>query len=599
VTVPSSVDALLDQADLLQKTGQGAAARALYDEAVERSRADGDLALWTRAALGAANLYVYGTEPGKLPAQLYDVLARTTEAADRARVGAALARCWAYSGNSVRARGFADNALTDAEHAGQPEVLADCIDASLACHWGPDELEVRVPLARRLDDVAAHLLDVNARLQAHMWGLQIACEALDLQGIHRQMRALERLGEESPRARFFAASRRLMLDLLRGRTDTAPELMTIATEASEQASLPESWMVLYSMRGYTAVQSGDVETCADIAAGMESFALDEGSTPVCAESAYMWLAAGRPDDAQEVLHNLHGPVLDELPRDVNWLLVVQLTLETALGTGDRPLVEKASRLLEPYAGRAVFDSGAVGFHGLTDDTLSRAADVLGDQATAAALRSSALDAYTRLGASWWRERLGNWAGGKAAASPRAFRLSPSGDGVWLIGTGEQAVPTKTLKGYAYIRELLRRPGITVPAIDLVSGGARTVDQPATGPVLDPQARESYRRRLEDLDAEIAQAGDWADTARREALETERDLLVDELIAASGLGGRERVTGSNRERARVAATKAITSAIGRIMAVDSTVGRHLQRAIKTGTSCVYQPEVDRSVEWLLD
>ena len=105
-----------------------------------------------------------------------------------------------------------------------------------------------------------------------------------------------------------------MLDLLRGRTDTAPELMAVAAEASEDASLPDAWMVLYSMRGYTAVQTGDVDTCADIAAGMESFALDEGSTPVCAESAYMWLAAERPDEAQEVLHHLHGPVLDELPR---------------------------------------------------------------------------------------------------------------------------------------------------------------------------------------------------------------------------------------------------------------------------------------------
>ena len=68
--------------------------------------------------------------------------------------------------------------------------------------------------------MAAHVLDPDARLQAHLWALQVACEALDLPTVHRQMRALERLGEESPRALFFAASRRLMLDLLRGRTDS-------------------------------------------------------------------------------------------------------------------------------------------------------------------------------------------------------------------------------------------------------------------------------------------------------------------------------------------------------------------------------------------
>jgi len=60
-------------------------------------------------------------------------------------------------------------------------------------------------LAARLDEITAHLLDPSARLQAHLWGLQVSCDALDLLGIHRQMRALELLGEESPRALFFAA----------------------------------------------------------------------------------------------------------------------------------------------------------------------------------------------------------------------------------------------------------------------------------------------------------------------------------------------------------------------------------------------------------
>ena len=138
----------------------------------------------------------------------------------------------------------------------------------------------------------------------------------------------------------------------------------------------------------------------------------------------MWLAAGRPDKAQELLHTLHGPVLDELPTDVNWLLTLQCTLDAALGVDDRYLIEKASRLLEPYAGRAVFNAGAVMFHGLTDDTLSRAAAALGDATTAAARRASALATYTRLGASWWRDRLCNWqppatrAHGGASPEPR-------------------------------------------------------------------------------------------------------------------------------------------------------------------------------------
>ena len=598
MTVPASVDELLDQADALRLAGRGALARPLYDEVIDRSRVDGDLPRWTRAALAAASVYIYGTDPGKLPAQLYDLRARTIGDADRARVGAALARCWAYAGHSPRARVFADEAFADAERTDQPELLAECLDAALACNWGPDELDVRVRLAARLDEIAAHVLNPNARLQSHMWGLQVACEVLDLQGIHRHMRALDCLSEESPRALFFAASRRLMLDLLRGRTDTAAQLISLATKAAEQASLSDAWMVIESMRGYTAVQAGDIDTCAEIAAAMEAFALGEGSTPVCAEGAYMWLSARRPDKVQELLHTLHGPALDELPRDVNWLLTLQCALEAALGVEDRFVIEKASRLLEPYAGRAVFNAGAVMFHGLTDDTLARAAATLGDELTAFDRRDSALATYTTLGASWWRDRLSGWQSPSPSAST-TLRLSPAGDGFWLVGTADLSVPVKALKGYSYIRELLRRPGTPVAAIDLVTGGAGTVEQPGVGPMLDAPALASYRQRLNDLDADIAEADDWSDIARREVLEVERGALVDELMAATGLGGRERVGGSSGERARVAATKALTTAIDRITTVDESVGRHLRHSIQTGSSCIYQPDADRTISWILD
>ena len=60
------------------------------------------------------------------------------------------------------------------------------------------------------------------------------------------------------------------------------------------------------------------------------------------------------------------------------------------------------------------------------------------------------------------------------------------------------------------------------------------------------------------------------------------------MASTGLGGRQRARGSSRERPRVAATKALTTAIDRIAAVDQSVGRHLQRTIHTGSSCTYSP-----------
>jgi hypothetical protein len=602
VTHPSTVGELLDRADAERTAGRGGAAARLYDEAVARCRAGSDLDGWTRAVLGAASVYLFGAEPGKLPAQLYDVLARTTDDGTRARLAAALARCWAYAGQPARGVPFADEAVTRAQHAGVPELLADCLDAALAAHWGPDELGVRRSLSTRLDDVAAHVIDPDARLQAHLWGLHVACEALDVQVIHRQIRALELLGEESPRALFFAASRRLMLDLLRGRTDTAARLTSRAAAAAGQAGLADAWMVVKAMRAYAAAHAGDSADCAAGAAECEAFAVSEGAAAVCAEAAFLWVCAGRPDRARRLVHTFHAPVLDELPRDVNWLLTLQCILEAALAVADRAVVDDAARLLTPYQGRAVFNAGAVMFHGVTDDTLARAAALRGEADTAVRLREQALATYERLGAQWWRDRLAAWTppiGDGVPGRPRRIHFHPAAGGLWLIGSEHMAVPTRALRGFGYLRELLRRPHQPVAALDLVGAGTGVAAEAGLGEILDEQARTAYRRRLRDLDQEITEAEDWSDIGRLEALRSERDALLHELAYATGLGGRPRTTGASQERARIATRKAISAAIERAAAIDETLGRHLRAGVKTGLNCCYEPDPTDTIDWALD
>ncbi len=602
--ISSAVRDLLDRADAAREAGRGDVAARLYDEAAVRCRAGDDLDGWTRAVLGAASVYLFGAEPGKLPAQLYDVLVRTTEDGTRARLAAALARCWAYAGQSARAIQFADEAVERAERAGPPELVADCLDAALAAHWGPGELGVRRSLATRLDDVAAHVLDPGARLQAHLWGLQVACETLDVQAIHRQMRALELLGEESPRALFFAASRRLMLDLLRGRTDTTAQLISVAAAAADQASLADAWLVLKAMDAYSAAQSGDRAACAAGAAEGEAFAQAEGVTAVCAEAAFLWVCAGQPDRARALVRTFHGRVLDDLPLDVNWLLILQCVLEAALAVDDREVVAKAAGLLSPYEGRAVFNAGAVMFHGVTDDTLARAAALLGDPDRAARLRARALATYERLGARWWRDRLAAWeppAAHEVSAAGGSLRvyLHPVPGGLWLIGPEGAAVPLRALRGFGYLRELLRRPGQPVAVLDLAGAGAGAAVESGLGDLLDAQALKAYRQRLCDLEQELTEAEDWSDIGRLDSLRAERDALLHELARATGLGGRARTAGSSQERARVAVQKAISAATGRIATIDGPLGRHLQTRIHTGLNCSYEPDPADGLDWVLD
>jgi hypothetical protein len=239
----------------------------------------------------------------------------------------------------------------------------------------------------------------------------------------------------------------------------------------------------------------------------------------------------------------------------------------------------------------VVNAGAVYFHGVTDDLLAGAAAFAGDTGRADQLRSRALTTYAKLGATWWHDRL-QVAG---AAGDTVIHFHPAQDDLWLIG--QDARPMRALRGFDYLHRILANPGQAVSAIDLVTDGA-TVIQGDAGPRLDRQAASAYRRRLADLGTELDEATAWSDLARVESLTAEREALLAELSSAAGLSGRRRPTGSTTERARVAATKAISAAITRIEAVDPTLAAHLRDAIRTGTECTYRPRPDDRPNWLL-
>src|SRR5206468_878578 len=82
------------------------------------------------------------------------------------------------------------------------------------------------------------------------------------------------------------------------------------------------------------------------------------------------------------------------PRTVGSVVAV------AAGVGLTDLASAGAGLLEPYAGRAVLNAGAVSFHGVVDDYLCRG------YGGATSWRHSALSCYDRIGARHWRDRLG-------------------------------------------------------------------------------------------------------------------------------------------------------------------------------------------------
>ncbi|HET7071089.1 MAG TPA: hypothetical protein VFI40_09705 [Nocardioides sp.] len=584
---------LLGQAEAAWSRGDAETAVVLFERAAVAAERQGDLETRVAAVLGLARGQRYNLTPGRLPVHLHAAYEAATAPDARARLAAALARCWAYANEPRRAVPFSAEALASAEASGDQTLVADALDAALASHWGPDDLGMRRDWALRLDDAAAHLRDPESRLQAALWGLTVAWEVLDLPRMHRSMRALELVAEESLRARFFAASRRLPLELLRGNDSMARQLIEQAEDASAEAPIPDAYGVLLSMRGYAAYFTGDTEMCASVAALFEEYAAEHGVAAVRAESALLWLGAGRLDKVGETVGALSTEVLHELPKDSDWMLILQCVAETAIAVGNQEVAEKVVELLTPYAGRSVVNAGAVMWHGVTDDTLGRALELLGRPDEARRHLTAALATYERIGARWWRERLRRHldTGEPPHASPdlRVAHLHPQPGGLWVVGGSGATFVLPRMRGLEHLHVLLSNPGIDIPALHLASRGV-PVEQPGIE-MLDDTARRAYRTRLGELDRELELTDD-AD------LRSERDALLAHLAGASGLSGRERRTGGSSERARVAVRKAIISALARIAEQDPQLARHLHERVRTGHRCRYVPDTEHPLTWKL-
>jgi tetratricopeptide (TPR) repeat protein len=192
-----------------------------------------------------------------------------------------------------------------------------------------------------------------------------------------------------------------------------------------------------------------------------------------------------------------------------------------------------------------------------------------------------------------------------ARSRNVFRLE--GD-YWSVAFGGRTVRIRDLKGMRYLARLLAEPERELHALDLVAAertrtgvgkeppGDAHPDVGDAGELLDPQAKEAYRRRLAEIDEDIDHARASGDAVREAQADLERDFLLRELSRAVGLGGRDRRAGSASERARVAVTRAVRQAMGRLSEQHPELGEHLGRTIRTGTYCSYRPDPRVPADW---
>ena len=191
---------------------------------------------------------------------------------------------------------------------------------------------------------------------------------------------------------------------------------------------------------------------------------------------------------------------------------------------------------------------------------------------------------------------------------------------WIIDFDGSIIQLGNSKGLGYLRQLLSQPDEPIHVLDLVAleapasseirseypmanatrrpGASRSTSEPArlvesSIEVLDPSARRAYQARLAELERLEAFAECDRDLARLEAIQLERGQIESELLAAYGYGGTARSAIDPIERARKAVYNRIRDAIRRIETRHTSLGRHLESAIRTGTTCVYRPDAEQS------
>ncbi len=530
-------------------------------------------------------------------------------------------------------RSWSDESVTLARLVGEGRTLAYSLSAWCDVQSGPAYVEQRLAAAEEMLRVAEATDDREAALMARRFRVVALLEHGD-PAVHEEIGRFTAVAEAlgQPLYRWYVPLFHGMQALLRGDLDGADRLCESAAALGSEAGSDNARMLSATLAAAVAMERGHF---LQLAAVYEKALAEQPwmrELPIAVAMAPLLdVAHGRSDEARARLHRFAAERYASIPLDSEYLSTLHGIASAVLDLEDQVSAAVLYDVLLPCAGLMVVDGIAAACLDPVDYLLGRLALVCGRAAEAAGHLRAAADQAARLGAPLLRAHADHaLATSPAASDPSGARavqgraeavLRDAGasprlvfgpervDGVagpapalprtgvfrregrsWTLTFDGRTVRLPDAKGLHDLRHLLARPGTPVPATALHSSAEPGPADASPGiDVLDERARNAYRRRLADLDDDIADAHDGADTEREARARHERDFLLAELGAAVGLGGRSRRMGDEVERARKAVTMRIRNAIDRIQAEHPTLGRHLSLCVRTGRVCSYEPE----------
>lgn len=625
---------LLEEAEKARRAGRLADARQGFIGVAAAADRAGDASAFVAAALGVGGIWVHEQRDVLALASVHALWERAqalapVDSLEHARLAVRHAAEAVYEGAPVdgvataveQVRAFEDDGAT-------AEALSLLHHVRLGPGWADDRRELAEEIIRRGARAGDALLA--------LMGLSWRTVDLFLLGDARANQSLTELRERSEDAGcdaigFLTDVLDAMLLARAGRLGDAERGATAALERGMAVGDPDAPAYYGAMLSALRWWQGRAEEVVDVVRTIAvSPRLGRNDHVYVAANALLSATHGDQDAAEEAIARLNDFGLNRLPDSSSWLTTQFLVIEAAFLLGDAETAAEAGELIRPYVSLPVMPSLAVVCLGSARRGLGLAAATIGEfddavEHLAAALRAdrclgsrpmTALTEHTLAGILRARGKPGDdvraeqlacqaenqarrmgmklphhprWlltpSAGTPTPSVRHASLERVRDG-WRIGTDVQATVVPDRVGFAYLAELLARPGQELDVMTLASP-VRVSAGADRDPILDDAARRDLRRRAHELTTILRRAdlpSSQADQHRQELA-----ALADALRSGTGLGGRPRNFPGNHERARTAVRKALVRALTTIMTIEPDLGEHLKQSVVTGATCQYKPD----------
>jgi len=540
----------------------------------------------------------------------------------------------------------AGQAVQAARQSGDPGALAAALGARQHVLWGTQDPAGALAGATEIVAAARTAGDPGRELDGHVLRLTHLLESCDGPAAQRELAQVERLAGllRQPLARLVACSRRSTLAALDGDFPLAASQARLAWDIGRRAGLPDAeavlWGQLFAVWLETELPDGDEEQMEQILRGLVArshLAAAHAAALVLIEAEH-----GAWDQARGRFGELATAGVAAMRPDMVYVWALAMLARGCCVLGSRQHAMHLYQGLLPFADQAAVAAGAVMCAGSVSRYLGGLATLSGHTAAAEEHFQAAIAHHRRLGARpllartlyEYAQLLSARAAGSdlaRAAEAVAEALAIAGQcgmtklaailneqqaatagpvmleregGYWAVRHAGTVARLPDSLGLRYLDLLIRNPGRELAALDIIQlaspapastksarpappGPAQhPVTATAADDILDARALAEFRRRLAELDDDLAEAEQWNDTERASRARTERDFLLRELASATGIHGRPRRLGSQSERARVNVTRAIRSAIDRIRIHNPAAAAYLDQAVRTGTYCSY-------------